>query len=240
MIAETAAAGRSPLRPASPAGEAEASARGGEPEFDGQFAALRMLRAQPTPRAGEASFLAPRGPACRPDPPEAGTTPGGLSPHERVADRRARPRGRTSHGRRRRLRLYGRARARRAPWAASTFGARRPARGRPTLLRAENTVSAVHAIVLSGGSAYGLASASGVMRLLEERGVGHRVGAHIVPIVPAAIIFDLRRGRRLRAAGAGRRLRRREQGLDGRGRAGQRRRGHGGHGGEGAGPREGR
>ncbi len=59
------------------------------------------------------------------------------------------------------------------------------------LLRAENTVSAVHAIVLSGGSAYGLASASGVMRLLEERGVGHRVGAHIVPIVPAAIIFDL-------------------------------------------------
>ncbi len=59
------------------------------------------------------------------------------------------------------------------------------------LLRAENTVSAVHAVVLSGGSAYGLATADGVMRLLEERGVGHRVGPHIVPIAPAAIIFDL-------------------------------------------------
>ncbi len=63
------------------------------------------------------------------------------------------------------------------------------------LLRAENTVEAAHAIVLSGGSAYGLASAVGVMRLLEERGVGHRVGRHIVPIVPAAIIFDLGVGR---------------------------------------------
>ena len=63
------------------------------------------------------------------------------------------------------------------------------------LLRAENTVAAVHAVVLSGGSAYGLASASGAMQLLEERGVGHRVGEHVVPIVPAAIIFDLGVGR---------------------------------------------
>ena len=59
------------------------------------------------------------------------------------------------------------------------------------LLRSENTVAGVNAVVLSGGSAYGLAAADGVMQLLEERGVGHRVGLHIVPIVPAAIIFDL-------------------------------------------------
>ena len=59
------------------------------------------------------------------------------------------------------------------------------------LLRPENSVDRVHGILLSGGSAYGLAAADGVMRFLEERGVGHRVGSHIVPIVPAAIIFDL-------------------------------------------------
>ena len=50
---------------------------------------------------------------------------------------------------------------------------------------------AVHAVVLSGGSAFGLDSASGVVRFLEERGVGLRVGGAIVPIVPAAILFDL-------------------------------------------------
>ena len=59
------------------------------------------------------------------------------------------------------------------------------------LLRSENTVAGVNGLVLSGGSAYGLGTADGVMRFLEERGVGHRVGEHIVPIVPAAIIFDL-------------------------------------------------
>ena len=59
------------------------------------------------------------------------------------------------------------------------------------LLRSENTVALVNGLVLSGGSAYGLSAADGVMRFLEERGVGHRVGNHIVPIVPAAIIFDL-------------------------------------------------
>ncbi len=50
---------------------------------------------------------------------------------------------------------------------------------------------AVNAVVLSGGSAFGLDSASGVVRFLEERGVGLRVGEAIVPIVPAAILFDL-------------------------------------------------
>ena len=59
------------------------------------------------------------------------------------------------------------------------------------LLQPEMTVGGVHAVVLSGGSAYGLASADGVMRYLERAGVGYRVGATIVPIVPAAILFDL-------------------------------------------------
>lgn len=49
----------------------------------------------------------------------------------------------------------------------------------------------IHAILLSGGSAFGLDAAGGVMRYLEERGVGFRVGKACVPIVPAAIIFDL-------------------------------------------------
>jgi L-aminopeptidase/D-esterase-like protein len=49
----------------------------------------------------------------------------------------------------------------------------------------------IHAILLSGGSAFGLDAAGGVMRYLEERGVGFRVGSACVPLVPAAIIFDL-------------------------------------------------
>jgi L-aminopeptidase/D-esterase-like protein len=53
---------------------------------------------------------------------------------------------------------------------------------------------AVHAVFLAGGSAFGLDAAAGVMRFLEERGVGFDVGVTRVPIVPAAIIFDLRLG----------------------------------------------
>jgi L-aminopeptidase/D-esterase-like protein len=49
----------------------------------------------------------------------------------------------------------------------------------------------VHAILLGGGSAFGLDAAGGVMRYLEERGHGFRVGRACVPIVPAAIIYDL-------------------------------------------------
>jgi L-aminopeptidase/D-esterase-like protein len=49
----------------------------------------------------------------------------------------------------------------------------------------------VHGLLLSGGSAFGLDAAGGVMRYLEERGHGFRVGKACVPIVPAAIIFDL-------------------------------------------------
>ena len=59
------------------------------------------------------------------------------------------------------------------------------------LLDPVNTVDRVHAIVLAGGSAFGLDAASGVVRFLEERGIGFPVGALRVPIVPAAILFDL-------------------------------------------------
>lgn len=52
-------------------------------------------------------------------------------------------------------------------------------------------VSKVHGIVLAGGSAFGLESATGVMRYLEERGVGFDTRIAKVPIVPAAILFDL-------------------------------------------------
>jgi L-aminopeptidase/D-esterase-like protein len=56
-------------------------------------------------------------------------------------------------------------------------------------------VQQVHAVVLSGGSAFGLDAASGVVRYLEERGVGFDVRVARVPIVPCAILFDLGIGR---------------------------------------------
>jgi L-aminopeptidase/D-esterase-like protein len=59
------------------------------------------------------------------------------------------------------------------------------------LLNPLNTVQKVNAILLAGGSAYGLDAASGVMRYLEENKIGYHVGPVIVPIVPAAILFDL-------------------------------------------------
>jgi len=62
-------------------------------------------------------------------------------------------------------------------------------------LRPMHLVEQVHAVVLSGGSAFGLDSAGGVMRYLEERGVGFDMRVARVPIVPAAILFDLGIGR---------------------------------------------
>lgn len=59
------------------------------------------------------------------------------------------------------------------------------------LLRPMHLVENVHAIVLSGGSAYGLATADGVMRWLEEHKVGYDVAQFKVPIVPGAILMDL-------------------------------------------------
>jgi L-aminopeptidase/D-esterase-like protein len=59
------------------------------------------------------------------------------------------------------------------------------------LLDPVNMVDAVNAIVLSGGSAFGLDAAQGVVRFLEERGIGFKTSAGVVPIVPAAILYDL-------------------------------------------------
>lgn len=59
------------------------------------------------------------------------------------------------------------------------------------LLHPMHLVAKVHAILLTGGSAYGLDAASGVMRYLEETGAGFDTGVAKVPIVPAAVIFDL-------------------------------------------------
>jgi L-aminopeptidase/D-esterase-like protein len=59
------------------------------------------------------------------------------------------------------------------------------------LLNPENLVERVNAVVLSGGSAYGLDAATGVMRYCEERGIGFDVRIAKVPIVPAAVLFDL-------------------------------------------------
>jgi L-aminopeptidase/D-esterase-like protein len=63
------------------------------------------------------------------------------------------------------------------------------------LLRPGNLVQQVHAIMLAGGSAYGLEAVSGVMRWLRERNRGFSFGRGVVPIVPAAILFDLGIGR---------------------------------------------
>lgn len=62
------------------------------------------------------------------------------------------------------------------------------------LIRSRHKEVEVHAVVLSGGSAFGLDAATGVVRYLEERGLGRDVGPAVVPIVPSAIIFDLRVG----------------------------------------------
>ena len=59
------------------------------------------------------------------------------------------------------------------------------------LLHPSNLVDRVHAILLAGGSAWGLDAASGVMQWLEEQGIGLPVGFGLVPIVPAAVLFDL-------------------------------------------------
>jgi L-aminopeptidase/D-esterase-like protein len=69
-----------------------------------------------------------------------------------------------------------------------------PGTAETDLLRPENTVSVVHAILLSGGSSFGLDARGGVMKYLEEQKIGFAFGGAYVPIVPAAILFDLRIG----------------------------------------------
>ena len=58
-------------------------------------------------------------------------------------------------------------------------------------LNINHIVEQVHAIILSGGSSFGLDAASGVMQYLEEKGIGFDVGVAKIPIVPTAILFDL-------------------------------------------------
>ena len=69
-----------------------------------------------------------------------------------------------------------------------------PATRETDLLDPVDLVQQVHAVVLSGGSAFGLDAATGVMRFLEERRIGFPYGGSVVPIVPAASLFDLRVG----------------------------------------------
>lgn len=69
-----------------------------------------------------------------------------------------------------------------------------PATRETDLLRPENMVQNVNAVMLSGGSAFGLETANGAMQVLAKRGMGFSVGPVIVPIVPAACIFDLLHG----------------------------------------------
>ena len=59
------------------------------------------------------------------------------------------------------------------------------------LLKPENMVETIHGVILSGGSAFGLDAAGGVMQYLEERSIGFDVGVARVPIVCAAVLFDL-------------------------------------------------
>jgi len=61
-------------------------------------------------------------------------------------------------------------------------------------LKPRHLVNRVHGVSLAGGSAFGLAAASGVMRRLEEAGIGHQTGAGKVPIVPGAVVYDLNLG----------------------------------------------
>lgn len=66
-----------------------------------------------------------------------------------------------------------------------------PATRETDLLKSENSVEKVNAIVLSGGSAFGLEASSGVMEYLHEKGFGYDAGAYKVPIVSGASLFDL-------------------------------------------------
>ena len=59
------------------------------------------------------------------------------------------------------------------------------------LLRAEKAIGVCHAIVFTGGSAFGLAALDGVMRYCREKNIGHQVGAVKIPLVAGAVIFDI-------------------------------------------------
>lgn len=75
--------------------------------------------------------------------------------------------------------------------ASASFLGPSPGTREGVLLAPDKKVERVHALLLTGGSAFGLAAATGVVRVLEERGVGHETPWARVPIVPAAVIYDL-------------------------------------------------
>ncbi|WP_369409049.1 P1 family peptidase [Deinococcus arboris] len=79
--------------------------------------------------------------------------------------------------------------------ASASFLGPSPGTREGILLAPEKKVERIHALLLTGGSAYGLAAAAGVVHVLEERGVGHETPWARVPIVPAAVIYDLGVGR---------------------------------------------
>ncbi len=78
--------------------------------------------------------------------------------------------------------------------AGASVGGSAPATRDTLVLGPDSRIDEVHAILFTGGSAYGLDAAGGVMRLLERRGIGHETAAGLVPIVPCAAIYDLNRG----------------------------------------------
>ncbi len=59
------------------------------------------------------------------------------------------------------------------------------------LLSPERRINNIHGIMLAGSSAFGLAAADGALRYLRNLSIGHRIGENIIPIIPAAILFDL-------------------------------------------------
>lgn len=75
--------------------------------------------------------------------------------------------------------------------AAASFLGPSPGTREGVLLAPEKKVERIHALLLTGGSAFGLGAAQGVVKVLEERGIGHETPWARVPIVPAAVIYDL-------------------------------------------------
>ncbi|RJF73072.1 peptidase S58 family protein [Deinococcus cavernae] len=75
--------------------------------------------------------------------------------------------------------------------ASGSFLGPSPGTREGVLLSPEKKVERVHALLLTGGSAFGLGAAQGVVKMLEERGIGHETPWARVPIVPAAVIYDL-------------------------------------------------
>lgn len=86
--------------------------------------------------------------------------------------------------------------------ASASFLGPSPGTREGVLLAPQKKVERIHALLFTGGSAFGLAAAAGVVRVLDERGIGHETPWARVPIVPAAVIYDLGVGDPLARPGA--------------------------------------